>query len=108
LPYSFAAIVESKENVYYEMTCSLKDENGRLRSSKSLEIRYFKNEIETESRQDDFGMAFIDRGAYNPGDTVHFKGIFYKGNLVKALKTYPAGEKVTAELYSILKIRLLL
>jgi hypothetical protein len=100
LPSSFEAIVESHENVYYEMTCSFKDENGRLTSSKSLGMRYFKNEIETESRQDDYGMAFIDRGAYNPGDTVHFKGIFYKGNLVKALKTYPAGEKVTAELYS--------
>lgn len=100
LPSSFEAIVNSRENVYYEMTCSFRDENGRLRSSKSLHTRYFKNGGKTESKQDDFGMAFIDRGAYNPGDTVHFKGIFYKGNLVKALKTYPPGEKVTAELYS--------
>lgn len=43
-------------------------------------------------------QILTDRGAYKPGDTLHFKAILYSGNPQDAFRTLPAGRKIKAVL----------
>lgn len=42
--------------------------------------------------------VFTDKSAYNPGETVGFKAILYRGDISRSLQTFGAGAGVKAEL----------
>ena len=81
------------------LSASFKDASGRLRSSILISL-------DTRNRVEDTGdsnpevhraLLITDRTAFNPGETVHFKGICYIGTYEYSLS--PAGSKVTVQLY---------
>lgn len=86
----------------YTLVCRFTDENGYLHES--CDVSIWGN-----SRVDD-GTAsekktqccniYIDRGAYNPGDTVDFKAVIYKTDYVNFAETAPAGEKYNVSLFN--------
>lgn len=42
--------------------------------------------------------VFTDKSAYNPGETVGFKAVLYRGDISRSLRTFGAGTGVKAEL----------
>ncbi|MCQ2118840.1 MAG: MG2 domain-containing protein [Bacteroidales bacterium] len=78
------------------LKASCRNASGQYRESEDIQygldwrIRY-RNE-------DDFfgcGDVFTDKAAFNPGETVRFKGVFYERS-TSQMKVFPAGRKVTA------------
>lgn len=81
------------------LVASSRGDRGNLR--KTNEIQYgtsWRTRYSNASERDTTGKLFTDKAAYNPGETVKFKAIFYERNL-SGLKVLPAGEKVVAQLF---------
>lgn len=97
LPDAFVSKASS-ERKSYEISCSLKGPDGRLRMSKD---QYFSGApISVRSYSDASYAALItDCGAYNPGDVAHFKSVMYKGNPKDGYRVCSAGESVKVRLY---------
>ncbi|MDY5302466.1 MAG: hypothetical protein SPH63_05520, partial [Candidatus Cryptobacteroides sp.] len=86
----------------YTLVCRFTDENGYLHES--CDVSIWGN-----SRVDDGTVSekktqccniYIDRGAYNPGDTVDFKAVIYKTDYVNFAETAPADEKYKVSLFN--------
>lgn len=58
---------------------------------------YFSSPSDNEGATDRHCYVITDKGAFNPGETVHFKAVFYNGRY--GFKVYPEGVKVKAVLY---------
>ena len=80
LPAAFAKYLDKDEYSYLSLKASFTD-NGRLRMSKGISLRTPNPGKVVEIKNYPYKKAVIltDRGAYNPGETLHFKGIFYTG-----------------------------
>lgn len=92
LPESFVSKIDKNKNC--NIQASTKD--GRL--SKNLYVSGFYGEQKlVYDGPDFFAKTFTDRGAYNPGDTVHFKAVWFQTG--EKRKVLPAGEKITVTLY---------
>lgn len=72
--------------------------DGITRSSREL---YLSRQIYRSGRSvqnRDFCNIYLDRGAYNPGDTVRFKAILYSGDPANAISAVGEGKSVKAVL----------
>ena len=88
LPATFES--QMKGRTYYTLEAVYGD-----RRSPALGISWRE-----EVRIDDQGAycnIYLDRGAYNPGDDVHFKAVLYEGSFSKGMKVCQ-GKKVTVYL----------
>ena len=83
---------------YYYLEASFREAGGRLRKSKELGLDNFEEIEPRKVRNDVFCNIFTDKSAYNPGETVKFKAVLYKGDLRESIHVLPAGEKVDAKL----------
>lgn len=84
-------------NAYYTVKCAAKDADGLQMQSLPA---YFRQDetYDIDNAPGPYSLVFTDRGAYNPGEKIHFKGIFYYGVMTEALNTCPEGRKVKAVL----------
>ena len=99
IPEAIASKIE--EDSYYDLKVSYRDQNGVLRSSEPLS---FNGREKVWSSSDNSGMRYIanvylDKGAYNPGETVRFKAVLGQGDLVKEVSCVGEGKKVSAAFY---------
>ncbi len=87
-----------KDDTYYSLQASVKGPDGLIRKSKALSIGngYYYNPGWREGK---YCRVFLDRGAFNPGDSVHFKALLYRGDMVRTAGVAEAGIPVTATLY---------
>ena len=69
------------------------NEGGKILRSRDITVSRPWVSRSSEDRIDGtFCNIYKDRGAYNPGDTVKFKAVLFKGNLREALKVLPGVE----------------
>lgn len=92
------AMLAQGEKDIYSLNVSGESDNGKL--IESADLRLFKAYVpeEDDNREQELKTALlIDRKAFNPGDTVHFKAILYSGYHKHTLCR--AGIEVKARLY---------
>ncbi len=83
------------------LEASFKDSDGFIRKSRQIDLDNHREfEKEAEERSSAFCNLFTDKSAYNPGETVKYKAVFYSGNLRKSFETFKEGETVTVKLYN--------
>ena len=83
-----------------ELCCEYRDAEGFLR--RSYAVSFWRTSPSTADNAAYDGIrcnVYRDRGAYNPGNTLQFKAVVYKGNLLDENHTVPAGMKLTAKLF---------
>ena len=98
LPEAIRSIWAAKRGQYY-LRASLTDSGGRYRCSGKVSLSS-PNPASVKTGENAMisrGLILTDRAAFNPGETVHFKGICYSGTYEYVL--CPAGEKVKVQLY---------
>lgn len=81
------------------LVASYRDQDGFLH--KTDEHYIYGNSGYVSDQNDDPGTfceIFTDKSAYNPGETVGFKAILYRGDISRSLQTFGAGAGVKAEL----------
>ena len=100
LPEDWIKRIEKNDNDRYTLFCSVTGEDGITRRSGNAIISKTwlsgssgGGSVYTRCR------IFRDRGAYNPGDTIKFKAIVFKGNLTDRMDVLPDAP-VTAVLYN--------
>lgn len=86
------------QSALYRIQCSARDSAGFLMRSGKVRVpfRHFR------SVRQDSGVCcrvMTDRGAYNPGDAIRFKGIFYNGDITGGIRVCGAGKVAKAVLY---------
>ena len=96
LPQKFSKYLDKDEYSFLHLRASMTD-NGRLRLSRSISLRTPNPGKAREINNYPYRHALIltDRGAYNPGETLHFKAILYTGTYSYDLA---AGKEVTVKL----------
>ena len=68
-------------------------EGGKTLRSRDIGVSRPWTSTSSETRKDGtFCNIYKDRGAYNPGDTVKFKAVLFKGNLHESVKVLPGVE----------------
>lgn len=87
-----------KGRSWYDIEVSYKGDDGYLRKSRRVSVSNDRDRWMKPSSRD-YGKIFLDRKAFNPGDTVHFKSVFYRGDMVSSVRAFGAGTGVTATLY---------
>ena len=88
LPSEMQKVLAADRRVYYTLQAETTGKDGRVRRSPQVSIGYFSQPVtqKQESTQCNF---YLDRGAYNPGDTLHFKGVLFKGDLTESAAVLP-------------------
>jgi hypothetical protein len=89
LPASFRKAMDKKPNSHYYLVA----ESGRRCSGELGLDDYFYSWDGSGTRCN----LYRDRGAYNPGDTLQYKLVVYRGDPRKSLSVY-AGREITVEL----------
>ncbi|MGN0195986.1 MAG: MG2 domain-containing protein [Candidatus Cryptobacteroides sp.] len=97
LPEELLKAVRDRSALYW-IQCSARDSAGFLLKSRKVRVpfRHYRADIH------DSGvccMVMTDRGAYNPGDTIRFKGIFYRGNITGSIRVCGTGKMAKAALH---------
>ncbi len=77
LPASLAEKIAGDNPRRYTLECALKGGNGLTRRSRPLTIWNRSYGEGSGSEASGACALYLDRAAFNPGDTVRFKGIFY-------------------------------
>ena len=92
-------IKEMKKDAYYYIVASFKDADGFFRRSKAQSIHKSDDYYSAiRNREETDCEIFTDKSAFNPGETVKFKTVLYKGNPYKSFKVLDAGEPIVAKL----------
>lgn len=76
---------------------SLKDPDGTLRKTPECSLASLNN-VKTVPEEQAYASIFVDRSAFNPGETVHFKVIRYYGDRRESLRAQ-SGKKLTVKLF---------
>lgn len=96
----FPSIVDS--DAWYYISCSYTDKDGFVRKSEEMRFNPVRriSESGADSPEEVFGgRIFMDRAAFNPGDTLKFKAILYTlGSGEKAGKNKVADEGLEVKL----------
>ncbi len=82
-------------------SCTLmfsQDEGGVKRLSRPLTVSTSPGSDDFSSIESLNAQILTDRGAYRPGDTLHFKAILYSGSPQAGFRTLPEGRKFKAVL----------
>jgi Large extracellular alpha-helical protein len=85
-----------KESVYY-LCASYRDSDGLLHKSPGTHHYGAYREPSNSSKDGGYCGIFTDKGAYNPGETLKFKAVLYRGG-VSGMHVVDAGTKVDATL----------
>jgi len=82
----------------YALSATWKGPDGRLRKSQEL---YVGEILEAPLRHfsGERCNLYLDKGAYNPGETVHFKGVLYQGDMVDQVAPAKEGVPVRVTLF---------
>ncbi|MBQ6578455.1 MAG: hypothetical protein IJL91_12085, partial [Bacteroidales bacterium] len=93
-------VSKMNEDSFYELKLDYRDKDGVLRSTEPLSL-YGKERISSgmRSSQRYFANLYLDKGAYNPGEVVHFKGVLGQGDLIKEVSCVGEGKEVKVSLY---------
>ena len=92
LPKKFQEQLRGSKRTYYSLSAETGSGTG-LRASKQLSVySYLENPDEDDRSDGLFCNLYRDRGAYNPGDILHFKAVVYQGNLVDNVSVVPDRE----------------
>ena len=86
LPASMAQLL-TNDRTYYYLQAEL-NEGGRMRRSEEISIGGYRGGV-SQLSEDKFVNFYLDRGAYNPGDTLKFKAVFYKGDMIHTVAVIP-------------------
>ena len=86
LPASMAQLL-TNQRVYYSLQAEL-SEGGRMRRSEEVSIGGYRDSGEW-AEDGKYVNLYLDRGAYNPGDTLQFKAVYFKGDLRKSAAVVP-------------------
>ena len=86
LPASMAQLL-TNQRVYYSLQAEL-SEGGRMRRSEEVSIGGYRDSGEW-AENGKYVNLYLDRGAYNPGDTLQFKAVYFKGDLRKSAAVVP-------------------
>ena len=99
LPDSFQQYLQKDKTIYYTVRAEYKEANGRLRLTEYMSVRSPNpgKVREIKNTPTPHALVLTDRSAYNPGETLQFKGIFYVGTYEYDL--LPEGTRVEAELF---------
>ncbi len=81
----------------FTLKCSLVDGNGMYRCSEEVSL-YLDSDGEYKPEVDLSGRIFMDRAAFNPGDTLQFKAVAYSSVDGKNLTLFEEGRELTARL----------
>jgi len=93
LPKEMQSIVAASPRKYHTLECRTTTAGGKLLRSRSVSVRNNTAPSEGKGQNAVRCNIYKDRGAYNPGDTLSFKAILFKGDLVEKVSVMP-GEKV--------------
>ena len=92
LPADFLRLISSGDD-WKAITAISRDKDGKLLKSSPLGIggRFYEDYRETKEQR--HVNIYLDKGAFNPGDTVCFKAVLYSGDMVD--KVAAAGDVQT-------------
>ncbi len=88
LPASMAQILRSNRNTYYALQAEVRGEQGLTRRSEQVSVGGFRYDP-GRTTEGKYCNVYLDRGAFNPGDTLQFKAILFKGDLTKSAAVVP-------------------
>ncbi len=88
LPSSISNTLNSNKS-RCRLSAQFRDKNGRLRNSRTVSVSKNSTGTVSEGADVEHAMLITDRRAFNPGETVQFKGICYTGTYEYRLA--PAG-----------------
>ncbi len=98
IPKSLQDRIVENSRVSYSLSVRVPDAEGRKKESERVYVSRYRNSYEFHETPDGtFCRIYRDRGAYNPGDTLKFKTVVSKGNLIDRLAVAP-DMKLTAVL----------
>lgn len=97
-PLPDAVVKHIKDRVRNVLTASCLDSEGILRRTREHTIWGSGLYGTNDEPDENFCRIFTDRSAYNPGDTVKFKAVLFRGNLRESLRTLDAGSEVNVQL----------
>ena len=82
-----------------ELQCEYTGADGFVRRSEPVSVWSTTPSFASNGAYNGYRCnIYKDRGAYNPGNTLQFKAVVYKGNLMDDNQTVPAGTLLTAKL----------
>lgn len=89
LPKKFQQVIRGNESTYYFLSAET-GSGTSLRASRKVGVhsRPYEDAV-VQARSEVHANVYKDRGAYNPGDTVQFKVVVYKGDLVDKVAVVP-------------------
>ena len=99
LPASFQQYLGKDKSVYYLLRASFKDAKGRVRLSEDISTHSPNpgTVAKIVNYPSPHALIITDRGAYNPGETLHFKAVLYNGTYEYEFPK--EGTEVKVELY---------
>ena len=95
LPADFQKVPDSR--AWHELSVSFKDKDGVLRKSSGLGLGRGWLPDNSSLADGYFVKVMTDRGAYNPGDTLHYKAILYHGDMVEKVGVVTKSTNVKVE-----------
>jgi len=93
LPKELQKQFTEKQNIQYWVTADSRGSRPRYHNT-----RYYLDSGKEKAESATYSRIFRDRGAYHPGDTLHFKGLVYSGHPDKGYKVL-ANQKVEVNLF---------
>ena len=95
LPADFQKVPDSR--AWHELSVSFRDKDGVLRKSSGLGLG--RGWLPGSSSLSDgyYVKVMTDRGAYNPGDTLHYKAMLYHGDMVEKVGVVTESTDVKVE-----------
>lgn len=97
LPEKISSDIEGDS--WYGLEVACKGEGGYLLKSRMMNIYKGDDFSYYPPVNRNYCNIYLDRKAYNPGDTVYFKALLYHGDMVSSLKSVEEGRAVDVTLY---------
>ena len=88
IPSEMQKQLAGDRRVYYTLQAEMTGKDGRVRRSPEVSIGYFSQPYHQTQETTQCNL-YLDRGAFNPGDTLQFKGVLFKGDLTESLAVLP-------------------
>ena len=88
IPSEMQKQLAGDRRVYYTLQAEIAGHDGRIHRSPEVSIGYFSQPFHQTQEMTQCNL-YLDRGAFNPGDTLQFKGVLFKGDLTEAVAVQP-------------------
>ena len=98
IPSEMQKAIAGDRRVYYSLQAETPGADGTVRRSAEISVSAYSESVSKgqETTQLNF---YLDRGAFNPGETLHFKGVLFKGDLTQSATVLP-GVSLDIKLYN--------